>query len=212
MIEYIIPHNPDDRVLKNASQLLQEGKLICFPADTSWTLAACCTNKDAIDKLYKIKKEDNQKHFSLLCDSISKASELAHIDNQAFKLLKKTIPGHYTFIFEATKKMAKYIQASKTDKEVGIRFIPIDYVQKIIEVHGKPLVCTNITNSILGISEDDLTPIYSYQLEESISHLASMIIDPGEFEFVEPSTIIDFVNDQVPAIIREGSGDISPFI
>lgn len=211
MIEYIIPHSPDDRVLRKASAILSKGGLVCFPTDTSWILAACSTKKDGIEKLYKVKKEGVQKHFSILCNDISKASEVAQIDNQAFRLLKKTIPGNYTFIFEATKKIAKFVQASKTDKEVGIRFVPSTLVNKLIETHGEVLVSTNIPKSLLGIDENSFDPIYSYQLEDSISHITDLIIDPGEFDFDGPSSIVDFSSGGVPVIVREGAGDISYF-
>ncbi len=211
MIEYIIAHSPDDRVLQKASNILKSGGIICFPTDTNWILAACSTKKDGIEKLYKIKKENSQKHFSILCDEISKASEIAHINNQAFKLLKKTIPGNYTFIFEATKKIAKFIQASKTDKEVGVRFVPSVLVNKLIELHGEVLVSTNIPKTLLGMPEDSIDPIYSYQLEDTISHLTELIIDPGEIEFDGQSSIIDFVSSEVPVVLRQGAGDISLF-
>jgi tRNA threonylcarbamoyl adenosine modification protein (Sua5/YciO/YrdC/YwlC family) len=208
MIEYVIAHNPDDRVLAKASDILKSGGLICFPTDTSWVLAACSTQKSAIEKLYKIKKEQKQKHFSLLCDEISTASEVAIIENNAFKILKKIIPGHYTFIFEATKKISKLLQASKTDKEVGIRFVPSVLVDKIIQSHGQILVSTNVPKSMLGLDEDSTEMVYSYQIEEAVSHLVGMIIDPGEFEFSGASTIIHFQED-IPELIREGAGDIS---
>ena len=211
MIEYVLPHNPDDRVLIKASQFLSEGKLICFPTDTNWILAACATKKEGIEKLYKIKKEGSQKHFSILCDNISRASEIAHIDNQAFKLLKKCIPGHYTFIFEASKKIAKFVQASKTDKEVGVRFVPSDLVGKIIETHGEVLVSTNISYPLLGLDPSTPIPIYSYMLEETISHLVSLIIDPGEIDFAGESSIIDFVSESTPVVLRAGAGDVSIF-
>ncbi|MAX66011.1 MAG: L-threonylcarbamoyladenylate synthase [Bacteriovoracaceae bacterium] len=211
MIEYVIAHNPDDRILKKASELLSQGQLVCFPTDTNWILAACSTQKDAIEKLYKIKKENTQKHFSILCNDISMASDMALIDNQAFKLLKKIIPGHYTFIFEATKKMSKLIKASKTDKEVGIRFVPSILVEKIIQTHGLPLVSTNIPKSLLGIDEENNEPIYSYQLEDKINQYTSLIIDPGEIDFKGPSSIISFIGENPPTIIRDGSGSTELF-
>ena len=210
MIEYVIEHNPDDRVLQKASKILSEGKLICFPTDTNWILAACSGQKNGIDKLYKIKKEDKQKHFSILCADLSMASEMALIDNSAFRLLKRVIPGHFTFIFEATKKIAKLVQASKTDKEVGIRFVPSHLVSKIIEAHGQPLVSTNIPKSMLGLDSESNEMIYSYQLEDVLAATVELIIDPGELEFSGPSSIIDFTTG-VPEVIREGVGDISLF-
>lgn len=209
MIEYIIAHSPDDRVLTRASEILKNGGLVCLPTDTNWTLLASVSKKEAMDKLYKIKKENKQKHFSILCADISQASDVALIDNQAFRILKKCIPGHYTFIFEATKKISKLIQASKTDKEIGIRFIPSILVEKLLETHQEPLLSTNIPLSLFSDEEIE-NGIFSYMLEEKIANICEMIIDPGEFEFVPPSTIVDFMDD-VPNIIREGSGDISYF-
>ncbi len=207
MIEYVIEHNPDDRILAKASQLLDRGEIICFPTDTNWILAASAGQKAAIEKLYKIKQEGSQKHFSVLCNDISKASEFALIDNQAFKILKKLTPGHYTFIFEATKKTAKLIQASKTDREIGIRFVPSTLVNKLIEVHGEVLVSTNIPKASLHIAEDSYDPIYSYQIEEYLGHLIALIIDPGEFEFLGPSTIVSFIENPNGEVIRVGAGD-----
>lgn len=209
MIEYIIAHSPDDRVLTRASEILKNGGLVCLPTDTNWTLLASVSKKEAMDKLYKIKKENKQKHFSILCADISQASDVALIDNQAFRILKKCIPGHYTFIFEATKKISKLIQASKTDKEIGIRFIPSILVEKLLETHQEPLLSTNIPLSLFSDEEIE-NGIFSYMLEDKIANICEMIIDPGEFEFVPPSTIVDFMDD-VPNIIREGSGDISYF-
>ncbi len=210
MIEYVLPHNPDDRVLKRASEFLSQGKLICFPTDTNWILAACSTNKNGIEKLYKIKHENKDKHFAILCSDISMASEIALINTSAFRALKKCVPGHYTFIFEATKKIAKYVQASKIDKEVGVRFVPSKLVTKLIEYHGEPLVSTNIPASLLGTNDLINEPIYSYQLEDKLLGIAEMIIDPGEFEFSGLSTVISFTSGQ-PELIREGAGDLTPF-
>lgn len=211
MIEYVIAHSPDDRILEKAVKLLKEGKLICFPTDTSWVLACSIQDKTAIQSLYKVKQEGKLKHFSLLSRDISKASEVAHIDNQSFRLLKKIIPGHYTFIFEATKKIAKLIQASKVDKEVGLRFVPSPLVDKILEAYGDVLLSTNIPNSSLGIDEDSNEMIYSYQIEDQMGHLISMILDPGEIEFSGQSTIISFCTDEGTVILRKGAGDSTPF-
>ena len=164
MIEYIIPHSPDDRVLQKACTILKAGGLICLPTDTNWILIADPYHKDAIDKLYRIKKENGNKHFSLFCPNISIASELAHIDNQAFKLLKKISPGHYTFIFEAKKKISKTIKASKVDKEIGVRFVPSILVTKLLDTYGDIVISTNIPLASLGVNEGD--DIYSYMIEE----------------------------------------------
>ncbi|MCT4641940.1 MAG: L-threonylcarbamoyladenylate synthase [Bacteriovoracaceae bacterium] len=206
MIEYVIKSNPDDRVLQKASDLLKKGELICLPTDTNWILLADPYVKGASDKLYKIKKENASKHFSLFCKDIQMASDVAVIENTAFRILKKCIPGNYTFIFEAKKKIAKIISASKTDKEVGVRFVPSSLVEKLLDIHGDVLISTNLPKSLF--SEDE--QIYSYMLEDSLRGICSMIIDPGEFEFTGQSTIVSFIDD-IPDVLRAGAGDISPF-
>jgi len=206
MIEYIISHNPDDRVLKKACDILSQGGLVCLPTDTNWILIACPYQKEGVEKLYKIKRENGTKHFSLFCSDISMASDVAIIDNQSFKTLKKAIPGHYTFIFEASKKIAKVIKATKTDKEVGIRFVPSVLVTKLIETLGHPVISTNIPMQILNLNPED--EVFSYMIEDSdLSNVIDLIIDPGEHEFAGPSTIISFLNNEV-SVIREGAGGL----
>jgi tRNA threonylcarbamoyl adenosine modification protein (Sua5/YciO/YrdC/YwlC family) len=209
MIEYIVPNNPDDRVLKRASACLNKGQLICFPTDTNWIVCCSPYNKEGVDKLYKLKGVDEHKHFSVLCGNISQASEIALIDNAAFKQLKKCTPGHYTFIFPALKKITKYLKASKTDKEIGIRFIPSYFIQTLIESHGDVLLSTNLNHQILNLDEN--FPIYSAIIEDQLSNMIEMIIDPGEFDFVGPSTIISYVEENGPELIREGAGNIDQF-
>lgn len=209
MIEYVIEQNPDDRVLKRASEILSIGGVVCFPTDTNWIIACDPNSKSGVEKLYRLKKEDKKKHFSLLCDSFSMASDLAMIDNQAFKLIKKVSPGHYTFIFEAKRNIAKTIKATKTDKQIGVRFVPTTLANRLVEAHGSALLSTNILKSMIGVSEEDT--VYSYMIEEALSEI-DLIIDPGEFEFVGPSTIIDFSQGTGPMVVREGMGSIDNFI
>jgi len=205
MIEYVIAHNPDDRVLSKASSILNSGGLICLPTDTNWQVLANPYKKEALEKLYVLKRENQSKHFSLLCSSISMASELAHINDKAFRLLKKITPGHYTFIFEATKKIAKAIKATKTDKEVGIRFVPSELVSKLLEVHNDCVISTNINSNMVDTMEDGA--IYSYMIEDKYSHLFQMIIDPGEIEFVGASSIVNLMDEEEFELIRAGAGE-----
>ena len=194
MIEYVIAENPDDRVLAKVSEAIKGGGLVCIPTDTSWVVIADPFHKKGVDKL---------KHFSLLCDTISRASEVAVIDDSVFRIIKKKIPGHFTFIFEATKKITRAVQANKTDHEVGLRFVPSTLVEKLLEIHGDVVISTNLTQDMIGLGEED--EIYSYQIEEALSGQLEMIVDPGDYDFAGLSTIVDFTSG-APDIIREGVG------
>ena len=89
MIEYVVEHNPDDRILLKASQILRNGGLICFPTETNWVVVADPFHKEGVDKLYRLRHVDNTKHFTILCDSFNKAQDISFIDDNAFRILKK---------------------------------------------------------------------------------------------------------------------------
>lgn len=207
MIEYIISENPDDRILQKASDLLRSGELVVLPTDTNWVVVADPFNKKGVEKIYRFKNIDKLKTLSLLCENFSKASEVAFIDDSVYRSVKKVIPGHYTFIFEATKKIIRAVQANKTDKEVGLRFVPSTLVSRLLEVHGDSLISTNLNRGQLGLPLDG--DIYSYQIEEVCTGHVKMIIDPGEYDFAGTSTIINY-SEGSPELIREGVGQF-PF-
>lgn len=205
MIEYVIAGNPDDRVLKNASEVIKKGGLVCLPTDTSWVVIADPFSKKGVEKIYRLKKVDRLKHFSLLCDTISRASEVAVIDDSVFRMIKRKIPGHFTFIFDATKKITRAVQANKMDNQVGLRFVPSTLVEKLLEAHGDVVISTNLTNEMISLGEDE--DLYSYQIEEALSGQLEMIIDPDEHEFAGLSTIVDFTSG-APEVVRQGIGTL----
>lgn len=207
MIEYVIAENPDDRVLKKVSQALNNGELVCIPTDTSWVVIASPFNKKGVEKIYKYKNAPKLKTFSLLCDSISMASEVAVIEDNIFRFLKRSIPGHFTFIFDASKKITKAVAANKTDHEVGIRFVPSTLVSRLLEAHGEPVISTNVDLEKFSNSVSSYDEVYSYMIEEELSGVISMIVDPGEMEFVGESTIINFTSGEAD-VVRQGAGII----
>ncbi|MFH2203048.1 MAG: L-threonylcarbamoyladenylate synthase [Elusimicrobiota bacterium] len=205
MIEYVIAQNPDDRILKRASDVLSRGGLVCLPTDTNWVVCADPYSKHGVEKLYHLKKAEPQKHFSVLCDTISRAAEIAYIDNSAFRTLRGKIPGHFTFIFRAQKKITKSLKASKKDHEIGIRFPPDTLVQRMIEAHGGVLLSTNLTSEMLGPDSKDMEP-YGYLIEDSLKHVIDIVLDPGEFQFAGASTIVRLLADAEPEVLRQGAG------
>ncbi len=204
MIEYVIAHNPDDRIIQKACDLLKAGEFVVLPTDTSWTIVADPFQRKTVENLYRLKGEEKSHHFSLLCEDFTKASELAFISDSAYRLIKRHIPGHYTFIFAASKKMVKALKASKTDHQVGLRFVPDPLVSALLHQYGSSLICTNIGENLLGrdLEEGD---IYSYELEEALRGKVSLILDPGELNFVGPSTIYD-LREGIGECLREGAG------
>ena len=217
MVEYVIGDNPDDRILEKAKKALQDGGVISFPTDTHWVLAASPFSKKGVEEIYKIKGVDRKKHLSLLCSSISQASDYAIISNSVFKMIKRVIPGHYTFIFPPTRDLPKVIKAYERDREIGIRFPVNRFTQILLEHIDQPLITTSLIPSMLEGEEffdadNEFSEIYSYQIEDMLGNHLKMILDPNDFEIVGDSTVIDFSQDDQPVILREGQGDISIFL
>lgn len=205
MIEYVIAQSPDDRVIQKACNHLNKDGIIVIPTDTNWVMTASFDSKKAIDRLYRIKGESKHHHFSLLCSDLSMASDVAIIDDSAFRFIKKHIPGSFTFILEAQHRVTKLLQASKTDKEIGIRFPPGLLARTLISSFGKPLVSTNISSQLIGLDEG-IVP-YGYIIDEQLAHVVDLIIDPGEVDFLGQSTIVSMTNDSIE-ITRQGVGII----
>jgi tRNA threonylcarbamoyl adenosine modification protein (Sua5/YciO/YrdC/YwlC family) len=205
MIEYVVEHNPDDRVLARASQILRNGGLLCFPTETNWVVVCDPFQKEGVDKLYKLRHIENTKHLTMLCSSFQKAMEIAFIDDGAFRLMKKVIPGPYTFIFEAQKKITKFLKASKVDHQVGIRFPPKNLCSSILSSYDGLLLSTSISHKMIEDSDPEI-PLYSAQIEDHFGNMIDLIIDPGEYEFIGSTTIVDFTSG-APEIQRVGAGN-----
>lgn len=218
MIEYIIPENPDDRILNRAVSLMNDGGIICFPTDTNWVFAASTDSKKGIDALYTIKGAEKGKHFSMMCNNISEASQYGMIYDSAFKKIRKVLPGPYTLIFEPTKELPRTIRGYRKEKEIGIRIPASILCKKLLEAAGKPIITSSITHEMLentdaGMFLEQDSMIYSYQLEEAYGHRLKMIIDPGDFEFNGNSSVINFATeDGTPEVIRAGAGDVTLFL
>lgn len=210
MIEYVVEHNPDDRVLTRASQILKNGGLLCFPTETNWVVVCNPFDKESVDKLYQLRHIENTKHLTVLCCTFQKAQEIAFLEDGAFSLMKKVIPGPYTFIFEAQKKITKYLKASKVDHQVGIRFPPGHLAQAILNNFDDVLLSTHLSHDMIEDSDPEI-PLYGAQIEDALGNLIDLIIDPGEVEFVGSTTIVDFTSG-APEVVREGVGDPSLFM
>ena len=209
MIDYVVGHNPDDRILNRASQILRNGGLLCFPTETNWVVVCDPFNKESVEKLYRLRHIENTKHLTVLCCTFQKAMEIAFVEDGAFSLMKKVIPGPYTFIFEAQKKITKYLKASKVDHQVGIRFPPSKLVRSILDNFDDVLLSTHLSHDMIEDADPEV-PLYSAQIDDHFGNMIDLIIDPGEVEFLGQTTIVDFSSGE-PEVIREGVGDPSLF-
>lgn len=198
----IYPDNPNPIAIKKAVEVLRNGGLIIYPTDTVYGLGCDITNTKALERIAKIKGIKLDKaNFSFVCYDLSNISDyIKQIDTATFKILKKALPGAYTFILPGNNNLPKEFKKKKT---VGIRVPDNNIAREIVKMLGNPIVSTSI-------HDDDEVLEYSTDPElifEKWQSLVDVVIDGG-YGDNQPSTIIDLSGDE-PFIIREGKGDIS---
>lgn len=200
----IYEQNPNPRQIAKVVSVLKSGGLIIYPTDTVYGLGCDITNHKALERIARIKGVKLEKaNFSFICHDLSNLSDyVKQISNSTFKLLKRALPGPYTFILPGAKTLPNPFKKRKT---VGIRVPDNAIVLEIVEALGNALVSTSIYD------EDDILEYTTDPelIREKWDKLVDLVIDGG-FGGNEPSTVID-VSDDFPVIVREGKGDLEIF-
>ncbi len=193
--------NPNKRHIKQIVDVLNNGGIIIYPTDTLYGLGCDITNSKAVEKIARLKGvKPSKANFSFIIDGISSINNYAKpFGNNIFKLIKKNLPGPFTFILNANNSVPKMMKNNK--KTVGIRIPSTAIVTDIIEELGNPLMSTSIVNL-----DDDIIPYPSdpYEIYEDYKHLVDLVVDGGSI-FATPSTVVDCTSDS-PTIIRQGKG------
>ncbi|MDA9992814.1 L-threonylcarbamoyladenylate synthase [Flavobacteriaceae bacterium] len=197
----VYDENPNTSVINKVVEVLKKGGIIIYPTDTVYGLGCDITNAKAVEKIARIKGiKVDKSNFSFICNDLSHLSDyVKQIDTPTYKLLKRALPGPYTFILPGSKSLPKVFKKKKT---VGIRIPNNNIVRAIVEALGNPIISTSIHD------EDDVIE-YTTDPElifEKWKHLVDGVIDGG-FGDNLASTIID-LTDSIPKIIREGKGAI----
>jgi len=206
MLIKIYPENPNERAIDQVVEVLRKGGLIIYPTDTIYGLGCDITNPKAIEKICRIRGIKPEKaNFSFICHDLSHISDfIKPIDNTTFRVLKKALPGPFTFIFNANNNVPKLLSSNK--KTVGIRVPDNNIARCIVKELGNPILSTSI-------KDDDELVEYSTDPEliyEKYQELVDLVIDGG-YGDNEASTVIDCTNGEFE-IIREGKGDIEAFL
>ncbi|MFC2156036.1 L-threonylcarbamoyladenylate synthase [Acidobacteriota bacterium] len=190
---------PDREQILHAVDILKNGGVIVYPTDTIYGLAADILNKEAVLKIFKIKKVSKQKLLSLIFSDMKGIADWAHIPNGAFRLMKRVLPGQYTFILPASKELPKSIVQKRTT--MGIRVPDSEVVRRLVDELGRPLLSTSVPKG----ADDYFTD--PGEIAENYDHEIDMILDGGIMPTL-PSTVVDFTVDP-PEVLREGAGDVS---
>lgn len=201
---YIHPDNPQARLIKQAVELIKQGEVVVYPTDSGYSIGCQMDNKSALEQVCRIRELDKTHNFTLMCRDVSELSDYARVDNVAFRILKNNTPGPYTFVFKATKEVPKRLQNPKR-KTIGIRVPDNPIALAILEELGEPMMSTTLILPGETTAESD-PEVIREQLERRVG-----LIIHGGYLGEHPTTVIDLSEGEV-VILREGSGDISPFV
>jgi tRNA threonylcarbamoyl adenosine modification protein (Sua5/YciO/YrdC/YwlC family) len=201
MIVKLYEKNPNPREINKIVDILKEGGIVVYPTDTVYAMGCDALNVRAVEKICKIKNINPQKaNLSIICNDLSGISEYAKVSNTIFKLMKKNLPGPFTFILNATNSLPKIY---KNRKEVGIRIPDHTIIRTLVQELGNPILSTSVRDKddILEYSTDPEL------MEEEYGAIVDVVIDGG-YGGLEPSTVVDCTGDEI-AIVRQGKGELT---
>lgn len=199
MLIKIYEDNPSSREIDRVVEILQNGGLIIYPTDTLYAIACDAMNIRAVEKICKIKGINPEKsRLSIVCYDLSNISEYAKVDNTTFKLMKKNLPGAFTFILNVTSQLPKIY---KRRKSVGIRVPDNTIAREIVKTLGNPLMTTSLPSH----------PEVEYTTDPELIHeayqgMVECVIDGG-YGGIEPSTIVDCTDESIE-VVRQGRGTL----
>jgi tRNA threonylcarbamoyl adenosine modification protein (Sua5/YciO/YrdC/YwlC family) len=200
MLVRLYEQNPNQREVDKVVHILKEGGIVIYPTDTVYSMGCDALNVRAVEKICQIKGINPQKaNLSIICQDLSNISEYAKVGNAVFKLMKRNLPGAFTFILNATGSLPKIY---KNRKEVGIRVPENNIILTLVKELGNPILTTSVRD------KDDFME-YSTDpelIEEEYSGLVDVVVDGG-YGGLEPSTVVDCTGDEM-VIIRQGKGEL----
>ncbi len=201
MIIKINSDNPPERLLRKAVEALTGGGLIAYPTDTCYAIGCDLYNLKGIGRIYHLKRRPSSKPFSFICRDLKNISEYARVGNSAYKVMKRLLPGPFTFVLEASRQVPKILQTRR--RTVGIRVPDHPTALGLVGLLGHPIITTSASLPDSPVESDP------YEIEAKFKPHLDLVIDGGLI-LPEPSSIISFLDD-VPEVLREGKGDVSAF-
>ena len=199
----IHPDNPQARLIRNAADIIRGGGVVVYPTDSAYALGCQIGDKNALDRIRRIRKLDDRHNFTLVCSDLSEIATYAKVDNAAYRLLRHCTPGPYTFILKATSEVPRRLMHPKR-KTVGLRVPDNRIASALLADLGEPLM--SVTLIMPG---DEYPLIDPYDIRDSLQHEVDLVIDGG-YCGMEPTTVVDLADD-TPMVLRVGKGDIAPF-
>jgi tRNA threonylcarbamoyl adenosine modification protein (Sua5/YciO/YrdC/YwlC family) len=199
----IHPDNPQARLVREAADIIRGGGVVVYPTDSAYALGCQIGDKNALEKIRRIRKLEAKHNFTLVCRDLSEIATYAKVDNAVYRLLKQSTPGPYTFILRATSEVPKRLMHAKR-KTVGLRVPENHIAQAILADLGEPMM--SVTLIMPG---EEYPLIDPYDIRQVLEHDVDLVIDGG-YCGMEATTVVDLA-DETPLVLRAGKGDTAPF-
>ncbi len=199
MILQINQQNPQSRLISQVVEILNRGGVIAYPTDTTYGIGCSIFNKRGLERIYQLKRREKKKPFSFICADLSEVARYAKVSNYAFKILKRFLPGPFTFVMEASSIVPDLLMTKQ--KTVGIRIPTNRICMAIVEELGHPIVTTSAN---LAGEEPIGDP---FQVEEIMGKQLDTVIDGGILS-PDVSSVISLIGE-FPTVLRRGVGDVS---
>lgn len=201
------PQTPQTRKIEEIKNALQNGAVVLYPTDTVYAIGCDINVKSAVERVRRIKQLSNDKPLTFLCSSLSNVAHYANVTDSAYRIMKRLIPGTYTFLLPATKLVPKLVQDPKR-KTTGIRVPDQPVCQALLQALGNPIISTSAhlqSDNEMPNGAEDEGPIGRAELFDSLEKLVDLIVDNGQEPGYQVSTILDLTQEQ-PIVVRQGLG------
>lgn len=199
----IHPVDPQPRLLQQVVELLRKGGVIVYPTDTGYAFGWALDDKDATDRVRRMRGLDDKHHFTLVCRDLSELATYAKVEDPAYRVLRAHTPGPYTFILRATKEVPRRLVHEKR-KTIGLRVPDNKIAQALLKEMGEPIQSTSIVLPDAGELGADPQDIFA-----AVGNQVDLVIDGG-FCGNDATTVVD-LTDGVPVLVRRGAGDSTAF-
>jgi tRNA threonylcarbamoyl adenosine modification protein (Sua5/YciO/YrdC/YwlC family) len=199
----IHPENPQTRLIRQAATIVQEGGIIVYPTDSGYALGCHLGDKQALERIRRIRMLDEKHNFTLVCRDLSELAVYAKVDNIAYRALRSHTPGPYTFVLLATNEVPRRLKHPKR-KTIGLRVPDNAIAQSLLETLGEPMM--SVTLILPG---DDLPLLDPYEIRSVLQQQVDLVIDGG-YCGMEATSVID-LSDETPVILRQGAGSTAEF-
>ena len=204
MAEYLELHpiDPQARLIRRAAEVVRAGGLIAYPTDSCYALGWHLGDKNAQERVRRIRQADRHHHFTLVCATLAEVGRFARLDTWQFRILRACLPGPYTFLLRATRETPRRLQHARR-RTIGVRIPEHRVPQLLLAELGEPLMSSTL---LLAADETPLTR--GREIEARLEHEIDAILDGGDCG-IEPTTVVD-LSVTPPVIVRSGKGPLGP--